>query len=522
MTMDLQTLRINRTPVSENRKCEGCVHYDGNAAAKGGACEVGQSPALCGNGGEPKYGYAALADLSPDEVDDLATPLINGPQGTMNEHGEIEKTITMKRVCLGDEDLTIAQRIHGEQSKYTKKSWGYADGQVNAFAGAELAHERTVNPEHPMIDVAKSLHDMYMSPRKQHKYGVTDVLAFLQSRGMPVTDDEMEVCKSRFGATRQVPVGHAENPTLPQAAAGLRAHNTATRAPGGMGSQTPSAPVAAKPRRSGSATQQMPIAKSMPNVRKIGGDSDPFDRSRLSKSTGGEGSRGGKVIGHTKSGKPVYEGVEHKNWSQHNDHFRTPENERKASAEDAMQASQKAYSKAYAAHKMSSRSHSKKHKPETWDPAEHHAAAEAYEEAAVHHEHASHHANPSRPDTEGLRRPGEPEYLSKEWHQREAEHRNIRAEHHRLKADIAQHLRDKQYGLAHDTAKQLAEHPQAGAHALDKLDHEKILEHVAKKTSKVPHNEMVARDAEQEGKHDVAAKLRRLRKSETPNVRRIG
>ncbi len=266
--MDLQTLRISRTPVSENSKCESCVHYDGNAAAKGGACEVGQAPALCGNGLEPKYGYAALADLSPDEVDDLATPQIAGSPGAMNEHGAIEKTIMMKRVTLGDDDLTIAQRIHGEVLGTARKSWGYAQGEVNPFAGAELAQQLYDDPEYPMITVAKSLHERYLSPRKQHKYGVSDVLAFLQSRGMPVTDAEMEVCKSRFGATRQVPVGHADNPTLPQAASALHAHNAATRAPGGVGSQAPAAPMSRK--RSGAPTQQMAIAKSVPNVRRIG------------------------------------------------------------------------------------------------------------------------------------------------------------------------------------------------------------------------------------------------------------
>src|SRR5262245_18975145 len=111
--MDLAELRIQRTPVSQNSKCEGCVHYDGNAAAKGGACEVGQAPALCGTGSEPKYGYAALADLAPDEIDDLASPTLIGSVRAMNEHGLIEKQVTMKRVVLGDEDLAIAKRIHG-------------------------------------------------------------------------------------------------------------------------------------------------------------------------------------------------------------------------------------------------------------------------------------------------------------------------------------------------------------------------------------------------------------------------
>lgn len=273
--MDLAELRISRTPVSQNSKCEGCVHYDGNAAAKAGACEVGQAPALCGTGAEPKYGYAALADLSPDEVDDLATPCLVGAQGAMNEHGKIEKMIQMKRVCLGDEDLGIAQRIHGELQGIAQKSIGYAQGEVNAFAGAELAQQRYGNgPQHPMLTVAKSVHDMYLSPRKQHKYGVTDVLAFLKSRGMPVTTDDMELCKSRFGPTRQVPVGHKDNPTLAGAATALHAHNAASPLPSsGNGSeQSHKAPPAVTPfkPRNRTPTQPMAVAKSeTPSVKPV-------------------------------------------------------------------------------------------------------------------------------------------------------------------------------------------------------------------------------------------------------------
>lgn len=287
MTMDLAELRINRTPVSQNSKCEGCVHYDGNAAAKAGACEVGQSPAMCGTGAEPKYGYAALADLAPDEVDDLATPLLTGSSGAMNEHGSIEQTIKMKRVVLGDEDLTIAQRIHGELQGIAKKSIGYAQGEVNAYAGAELAMQRYKNgPEYPMVTVAKSVHAMYLSPRKQHKYGVSDVLMFLQSRGMPVTDEELEICKSRFGPTRQVPVGNKDNPTLPQAAASLHAHNAKNGPVGGRGTQEPAsskgppnvAPLKAP--RNRTPTQPMQFAKSeTPNVRKLE-SADPFANRR--------------------------------------------------------------------------------------------------------------------------------------------------------------------------------------------------------------------------------------------------
>lgn len=192
--MDLAELRINRTPVTPNSKCEGCVHYDGNAQSKGGACEVGQQPAMCGTGADPKYAYAPLANLSADEVDDLATPAINGSPGAMNEFGKLEQTIKMQRVCLGDEDLSIAKRIEGTLIKSMQNSIAYAQGIVSASCGA---HEMLADEEAPLAyRVAKSLRDLYLSPRKQYKYDLGDVLDFLKSKGMHVDDESFELAKA--------------------------------------------------------------------------------------------------------------------------------------------------------------------------------------------------------------------------------------------------------------------------------------------------------------------------------------
>lgn len=225
--MDLAELRINRTPVTPNSKCEGCVHYDGNAAAKGGACEVGSAPALCGSGSEPKYGYAPLAELGPDEIDDLATPQINGQIGAMNEHGQIEQTVMMKRVCLGDEDLTIAQRIAGVVNNELSKSLGSSQGQVAAHCGVEMARLLYDRPLPLAYVVAKSLHDMYFAPRKQKKYGVVDVIDFLKSHGWDVENsyevaqEAGAIAKSRFAPTRQIKV-----PTHNEAMEHIAQHNS--------------------------------------------------------------------------------------------------------------------------------------------------------------------------------------------------------------------------------------------------------------------------------------------------------
>lgn len=197
--MDLAELRINRTAVPQNSKCEGCVHYDGNAAAKGGACEVGTMPQVCGSGTDKKYGYAPLAEMGPDEIDDLATPTVNGSVGTMNEYGEIEKTIEMKRVCLGDEDLTIAKRIHGELVSM-KKSFGITQGEVNRFAGVERADTIDAYEQPIWFRVAKSLRDLHFAPRKQRKYDLEAVLNFLLEKGIPVSDSDYAAAGISKGA----------------------------------------------------------------------------------------------------------------------------------------------------------------------------------------------------------------------------------------------------------------------------------------------------------------------------------
>jgi len=193
--MDLQELRIQRTPVTPNSKCEGCVHYDGNAAAKGGACEVGTAPALCGSGIDRKYGYAPLAELGPDEIDDLATPCVNGSPGTMNEYGSMEPMIQMKRVTLGDEDMTIAQRIAGDITRDMVKSefrW-QSQGEVSRHCGQEMADRMRDGKPLPLAyRVAKSLRDMHFAPRKQRKYDLEDVLDFLKAGGMHVGEDAYE------------------------------------------------------------------------------------------------------------------------------------------------------------------------------------------------------------------------------------------------------------------------------------------------------------------------------------------
>lgn len=199
--MDLQELRIQRTPVTPNSKCESCVHYDGNAQSKGGACEVGTAPAMCGNGLDRKYGYAPLAELGPDEIDDLATPCVNGNVGTMNEHGDMEPQIQMKRVTLGDEDMTIAERIRGIVESNTQKSlamW-HAQGEVSLHCGHKLAEEYLEKQLPIAYVVAKSLYDLHFAPRKQRKYDLEDVLDFLKSRGMDVGDDSYEAAGIQKG-----------------------------------------------------------------------------------------------------------------------------------------------------------------------------------------------------------------------------------------------------------------------------------------------------------------------------------
>lgn len=347
---DLQQLRIQRTPVKENAKCSGCVHYDGNAQSKGGACEVGQAPQLCGNGTERKFGYAPLAELGPDEIDDIATPTLVGGVGQMNETGSFEKTIAMQRVVLGEEDLALANRIHGELQKSLSEShrMGYTQGIGSHHCDGHLGsrfHQKPVTA----YDVAKSLHSMHFAPRKQKKFGLGDVLDFMKSNGFAVADsdyahdDVVKSAKKGAGSRGGNVIGHTRSgkavygPSQGHVKAYKEFHeaikneeasprdvldyisdsheeaweaSTSHFTPEDDDDATALHEKASEDRKKSieerSAHSELrhnhimyknyrsgDVEKSMtPNVRPL--------------MKGGEGSRGGNIIGHTRSGKPVY------------------------------------------------------------------------------------------------------------------------------------------------------------------------------------------------------------------------
>lgn len=251
-------MRIEQMPVNQNRKCEGCVHYNGNAASKGGVCEVGKLPTSCGSGDSPKYGYAPLSELRADEIDDFATPVVSGMQGVMNEQGKIESIITMKTVNLGDEDIAWAKQIQQRLSKsgmHTSQDMFMYQGQTNLYA-PEAALHQLPGAEPEMFRVAKALHEEYFAPRKQKKFSIGQVLEFLAHNGMNVTDEDYSAAGVQKGGARE----------------------------------------------SGS--------KAKPKVKKVsGGDDDEHGSSNKKPKTSSdekESPHGGNVIGHTRSGKPVF------------------------------------------------------------------------------------------------------------------------------------------------------------------------------------------------------------------------
>lgn len=186
--MPLADLRIQRSAVPQNAKCEGCVHYDGNAAAKAGACDVGTQPFMCGDGSEPRFGYAPLEQLAPEMIDDLATPVLSGSVGAMNEHGDLEKPIQMVPVVLGDEQMSIAERIHGQ---LMTKSFAYEESQGETNLYAPSGPMMRARREPSTLEVAKALRTQYLSPRMQKKYTLRDVVEFLGKRGFMVTAHDL-------------------------------------------------------------------------------------------------------------------------------------------------------------------------------------------------------------------------------------------------------------------------------------------------------------------------------------------
>ncbi len=186
----LAELRINRNPVSQNRKCEGCCHYDGNAISKGGACEVGTQPAMCGSGTEPRFGYAPLIEMSPGMVDVYARPATSGSPGVLNEHGKMDGMIQMQTVDLGSEQLATAAMVKNKLTDMQKGCTAETIGQTSRFSPE--GHVDSGPQGVSTLDIAKSMYTSYMRPREQFKFSLKEVLQFLGENGYTVTDEELK------------------------------------------------------------------------------------------------------------------------------------------------------------------------------------------------------------------------------------------------------------------------------------------------------------------------------------------
>lgn len=197
-------LRIQRTPVQQNRKCESCLHYDGNAQAKSGACEVGTQPFMCGDGSAPRFGYAPLADMAPDVMDDLAAPTLTGQVGAMNEHGALDRKVQMQMHVLGDEQLTIAQRIRGDATSMHKGFVAPVQGQVGLSCPDDVnvfPHETTPATT---FDIAKTLYSAHMRPSLQQRYSLKEVMYWLGENGFDVTDVDASHADEYDAANREI------------------------------------------------------------------------------------------------------------------------------------------------------------------------------------------------------------------------------------------------------------------------------------------------------------------------------
>lgn len=196
-------LPVQRTAVSQNSKCESCLHYDGSIS-KSGACEVGTQPFMCGDGSLPQFGYAPLAEMTPDIMADLAAPVSMGQVGSMNEHGAMDRQVEMQTHVLGDEQLTIAQRIHGAATSMHKGFVAPVQGQTGLFCPADEADFPHEIPTPSTYDVAKSLYDEHLRPSLRKSYSLKEVVFWLGEHGFEVNDFDTQRADSYDAANHEV------------------------------------------------------------------------------------------------------------------------------------------------------------------------------------------------------------------------------------------------------------------------------------------------------------------------------
>lgn len=168
----------NRVP--QNPKCNGCTHFNKGTSN----CEIGLSPAVCGDGSTPDMGYAPVDEAGPNivfaEVPDHATSSRPG-----REVPQANARVPMTVSHLGDESelLALAKSIRSDMQKACSNGCAvhqYGEqvtGQHNIYtAGAKCTCLPLSNG-----DVAKAMHSQ-LSIQARGRLRVEDVETWLSQQ----------------------------------------------------------------------------------------------------------------------------------------------------------------------------------------------------------------------------------------------------------------------------------------------------------------------------------------------------
>lgn len=240
--------------VHENNKCSGCGKYDTNQSA----CQHGLVPAVCGDGSFPEIGYdpAAPARSASQAWVEHNRHMVNDPAQAQTDLPVIND-IPYKVEILGDSALTLS-----EQFTLLKSFIEKAVQSPEALAGHIWYHK--MSPE-KRLAAYKEHGDKKALKGKKH----SDLKAGKHRPPKGWMDKMTKQLKGR-GKSKKGVKKSFEDILIDQAISeelGFRV----------------------------SAQMDEELAKAY----------TPW--GQMVKEHHGEGSRGGQIIGHTKSGKPVYE-----------------------------------------------------------------------------------------------------------------------------------------------------------------------------------------------------------------------
>lgn len=170
--------------VLPNEKCNGCLHFDGQAG-RTGACTIGLKPFSCGDDGSmADIGYAPIARGAGSYLPDMNTHGAHAPEAGPQEVSDLygsgpNRPVTFQEVSLGEEHVRFVKSMFTNHVKLQQSMCRLCKsiGTIGAAPANTDPQSCTCEPI-AARDIAKSLMQR-LSNRERSVVDLEDATAFV-------------------------------------------------------------------------------------------------------------------------------------------------------------------------------------------------------------------------------------------------------------------------------------------------------------------------------------------------------